>query len=223
MIKLSGVTKTYVMGDSEYKALKGIDLHVKEGDFTAIIGASGSGKTTTMNILGLLDHPTSGEYLLNGRDTTSLTANDQARWRNHHIGFIFQSFFLLPRLSAIENVGLPLLYRGEDRRLVEKRSMQMLKKVHMDKHARHRPTELSGGQQQRVAIARALVGHPNIILADEPTGALDTQTSNDVMDILINLNKKEGATIIIITHDPGIAEQCTNVVKISDGLIESKE
>jgi putative ABC transport system ATP-binding protein len=223
MIKLSGVTKTYVMGDSEYKALKGIDLHVKEGDFTAIIGASGSGKTTTMNILGLLDHPTSGEYLLNGRDTTSLTANDQARWRNHHIGFIFQSFFLLPRLSAIENVGLPLLYRGEDRRLVEKRSMQMLKKVHMDKHARHRPTELSGGQQQRVAIARALVGRPNIILADEPTGALDTQTSNDVMDILINLNKKEGATIIIITHDPGIAEQCTNVVKISDGLIESKE
>ena len=219
MIELRNVTKVYQMGVNQYEALKGINIHIKTGELVAIIGASGSGKTTTMNILGLLDHLTSGEYYLNGKDVSGLAVREQATMRNRSIGFIFQSFFLLPRLTAIQNVGLPLMYRGIDAKTIKKRSLELLEKVGIGDHYKHRPSELSGGQQQRVAIARALVGHPHIILADEPTGSLDSTTGQAVLDLLIGLNKSEGTTVIIITHDEYVAKQCSQIIKISDGLI----
>lgn len=216
------VTKTYVMAKENYRALKGINLTIERGELAAIIGPSGSGKTTTMNILGLLDHPTSGKYFLDAVDTSTLSADQIADYRNQKIGFIFQSFFLLPRLTALQNVMLPLAYRRNhppgDRR-DKKRALTMLAKVGMSEYITHKPNELSGGQQQRVAIARALVGNPSIILADEPTGALDTKNSQDVLELLGELNQTEGATIIIITHDPEVAGKSRHVIKISDGEI----
>lgn len=176
MIELRNVTKVYQMGSNSFEALKGISIHIKSEELVAIIGSSGSGKTTAMNIIGLLDKPTKGEYYLNKKEVSSLTPNQQAYLRNRSIGFIFQSFFLLPRLTALQNVGLPLSYRGEDIKMIKEKSLAMLEKVGMGDHAKHRPSELSGGQQQRVAIARALVGNPHIILADEPTGSLDSKT-----------------------------------------------
>lgn len=180
LIELQDVTKTYVMATEKYLALKGINMTIAQGELVAIIGSSGSGKTTTMNILGLLDHPTTGKYFLESVDTSSLSPNQVADYRNQKIGFIFQSFFLLPRLTALQNVMLPLSYRRNhppgDRK-DKRRAIAMLARVGMDKYAKHKPYELSGGQQQRVAIARALVGNPSIILADEPTGALDTKTA----------------------------------------------
>ena len=219
MIELRNVTKVYQMGGNQYKALKGISFHVKTGELVAIIGSSGSGKTTTMNIIGLLDRPTKGEYYLNGKEVSSLTQHQQSLLRNRSIGFIFQSFYLLPRLNAIQNVGLPLMYRGTDSKTIKQRSKDMLEKVGMGDLYAHRPSELSGGQQQRVAIARALVGQPSIILADEPTGSLDSKTGQDVLNLLIDLNKEVGTTIVIITHDEFVATQCSNIIKISDGLI----
>ena len=222
LIELREVTKDYVMARETYTALKGINLTIERGDFATIIGASGSGKTTTMNILGLLDRPSAGKYFLDGVDTSLLTLDQVADLRNEKIGFIFQSFFLLPRLNALQNVMLPLSYRRNhppgDRR-DKRRAMAMLDKVGMTNYITHRPYELSGGQQQRVAIARALVGDPSIILADEPTGALDAKNSHDVLELLKDLNKTEGATIVMITHDPEVAKRSQRIIKIYDGKI----
>ena len=218
MIDLEHVTKTYQMGTNTYEALRGIDLHVGRGDLAAIIGSSGSGKSTTMNILGLLDKPTSGRYVLAGEDTSHLSSNQLAHLRNRKIGFIFQSFFLLPRLSALHNVGLPMEYANWPAKKIRQRALEMLERVDMKQFAHHKPNELSGGQKQRVAIARALVLEPEIILADEPTGALDSKTSDDVLQLLIN--QAEGTTVIIITHDPEVAAACPRVIKIYDGLIK---
>lgn len=209
------------MGENRVEALRGIDLTIHEQDLLSIMGQSGSGKSTMMNIIGILDRPTEGEYLLNGKDVSKLSDNDRATVRNRHVGFVFQSFFLLPRLSAIANVGLPLMYRGTPHHEIKERSAVMLEKVGIGHLSHHKPYELSGGQQQRVAVARALVGNPSILLADEPTGALDTKTSQDVMDLFISLNKDDGTTIIIITHDPKIGKQCRRQVWMEDGQIIS--
>ncbi len=210
------------MAKEQYIALKGINLAIERGELVTIIGSSGSGKTTTMNILGLLDHPTTGQYFLDSVETSALTPDQVADYRNEKIGFIFQSFFLLPRLTALQNVMLPLAYRRNhppgDRK-DKKRALAMLAKVGMAKYVTHKPYELSGGQQQRVAIARALVGDPSIVLADEPTGALDTKNSHDVLELLNDLNKTEGATIVIITHDPEVAQKSQRIIKIADGKI----
>jgi putative ABC transport system ATP-binding protein len=219
MIKLDNVTKVYEMGNQTFEALKGINLSVEEGELIAIMGPSGSGKTTMMNIIGLLDRPTTGSYYLAGKKVSKLSTSRRARLRNRHIGFIFQSFFLLPRLNALQNVGLPLMYRGLDRATIKKKAMEMLEKVAVGKYWHHKPTELSGGQQQRVAIARALVGRPSVILADEPTGALDTKTSDEVMGLIKKINVEEKATVVIITHDPAVSEQCPRTAHIRDGLL----
>jgi len=218
MIEFKDVRKHYRMGDSTYEALKGVSFRIEAGEVVAIIGPSGSGKTTTMNIIGLLDHPSSGQYLLNNQETANFSRTELASLRNRTIGFIFQSFFLLPRLTAWQNVGLPLFYRGENAGTIRSESLVMLEKVGMAQYARHRPTELSGGQQQRVAIARALVGKPDIILADEPTGALDSVTSQKVLDLL--LHQAKGTTVVMITHDPDVAKQCERIFEIHDGLIQ---
>jgi putative ABC transport system ATP-binding protein len=211
------------MGKESYVALKGINLTITRSDLVTIIGSSGSGKTTTMNILGLLDRPSTGRYFLGGIDTSTIALDQLADLRNEKIGFIFQSFFLLPRLTALQNVMLPLSYRRNhppDDHRDKNRARAMLARVGMSKHITHRPFELSGGQQQRVAIARALVGDPSIVLADEPTGALDAKNSHDVLELLKELNQTEGATIIIITHDPEVAKKSNRVIKIYDGLIK---
>ncbi|OGO96227.1 MAG: macrolide ABC transporter ATP-binding protein [Coxiella sp. RIFCSPHIGHO2_12_FULL_44_14] len=223
MIELRNVTKTYWMGKSRHEALKGVSLQIDTGELVAIMGASGSGKTTTMNILGLLDHPTTGEYYLNEQDVSQLSHNQQATLRNHSIGFVFQSFFLLSRLDALQNVALPLTYRNVGAKTIKKQAMAMLGKVGMSEWWNHRPNELSGGQQQRVAIARALVGDPNIVLADEPTGSLDSKTGQAVLDLLIQLNKTEKTTVIIITHDERVASRCPRVVKLRDGLVMEED
>lgn len=221
MIEFKDVTKTYYMGHQAVPVLRGINFTIEKGELVAIMGASGSGKSTSMNIIGLLDHPTSGKYFLEGTEISMLNSDQLADFRNQTIGFIFQSFFLLPRLTALQNVGLPLHYRDMKQSLIEQRSIEILEKVGMGHLADHRPSQLSGGQQQRVAIARALVGKPSILLADEPTGALDSKTGADVMNLLITLNQEGHATVIIITHDPHVAEQCRRVIKISDGVIVS--
>lgn len=199
--------------------LKEIDFLVQKKEFVAIIGSSGSGKSTLMNILGVLDRPDSGSYQLNDKDVSMLTEDEAARIRNQDIGFVFQSFYLLSRLTAVQNVMLPLFYRGMNKKDSEMRALLMLEKVGMRQHAHHRPNMLSGGQQQRIAIARALVGKPSLILADEPTGALDSLMGQEVMNFLIQLNQDEGTTIILITHDPNVAAQCQRCVKISDGMM----
>lgn len=219
MIKFKDVTKTYIMGKNKYEALKGINFEVHREELVAIVGPSGSGKSTMMNIIGLLDRPTTGVYTIDDEDTAGFSSNQTAELRNRTIGFVFQSFFLLPRLSAIQNVGLPLHYRGESAATIKKISRETLEKVGMAEHSHHKPNELSGGQQQRVAIARALVGKPKLILADEPTGALDSKTSEDVLNLLIDLNDNEKATVIIITHDTDVAKQCKRVIEIYDGMI----
>lgn len=220
MIELKDVRKCYRMGDNVYEALKGVSLKVEQGQMLAIVGPSGSGKTTTMNIIGLLDRPTSGEYLINNKNVANMSSDELAHLRNCEIGFVFQSFFLLPRLDALQNVMLPLGYRkGISHAQKVQRALESLKKVGMDKFSHHKPNELSGGQQQRVAIARALIGEPGLILADEPTGALDSKTSDEVMALLFRLNQEEGRTIVMITHDADIAEQFPRSVNIRDGLI----
>ena len=222
MIRLEDVKKSYRMGETDYQALKGISFTIGKGELVAIVGASGSGKTTTMNILGLLDKPTSGKYYLDNIDTSEFSGDKLSALRNLRLGFIFQQYFLLPKLSAIENVILPLTYRHEEKismHDMKQRAMAMLKVVGMDKHANHRPTELSGGQQQRVAIARALVGKPNIVMADEPTGALDTITSQQIMDLLKAEVQESHTTVVIITHSLELAAQCQRAIHIRDGLI----
>ena len=219
MIELRQVTKIYNMGDSQYAALKGISFKVEAGELVAIVGSSGSGKTTTMNIIGLLDRPTMGQYYLNKEEVSTISKNKQATLRNRSIGFIFQSFFLLPRLNAVQNVGLPLTYRDMSAKAIKEQSQAMLEKVGVGSLSHHKPNELSGGQQQRVAIARALVGSPKIILADEPTGSLDSKTGLDILNLLTELNRTEKTTVVIISHDEKIAKQCDRIIKLHDGLI----
>lgn len=222
MIKLENVKKIYRIGDTSFEALKGISLEIQDNEIVAIVGPSGSGKSTTMHLLGLLDKPTSGKYYLDNMDTAEFTGDKLALLRNRHLGFIFQLFFLLPKLSALENVILPLTYRYDEKISsadMRARGMEMLKKVGMADFAAHRPNELSGGQQQRVAIARALVGRPSIILADEPTGALDTKTSQQIMDLLKQQITETGTTVVIITHALEVAAQCQRSIQIRDGMI----
>lgn len=220
IIELTNIVKTYTRGTEELQVLRGITLHVQDGDFVAIIGPSGSGKSTLMNTIGLLDVPTSGSYVLDGVNTGGLTDNKMAELRNHKIGFIFQQFNLLPRLTALENVELPLIYSGASRAERRESALAMLDSLGMKSRAGHRPSELSGGQQQRVAIARALVSKPSLLLADEPTGALDSKTGKEVLELMLELNQR-GNTIVLITHDPGIAEHASRVVAIRDGELTS--
>ncbi|RAV02439.1 macrolide ABC transporter ATP-binding protein [Paenibacillus sp. YN15] len=220
MIELTNIVKTYKRGAEELHVLRGITLHVEDGDFVAIIGPSGSGKSTLMNTIGLLDIPTSGSYVLDGVNTLGLSDNKMAELRNHKIGFIFQQFNLLPRLTALENVELPMIYSGMSRAERRKSALDMLDSLGMKSRAGHRPSELSGGQQQRVAIARALVSKPSLLLADEPTGALDSKTGKEVLELMLELNKR-GNTIVLITHDSGIAEHASRVVAIRDGELIS--
>src|SRR3989338_3213171 len=219
MITLENIKKKYIMGDNELEVLHGINLKIKKGELVAIMGPSGSGKSTTMNIIGLLDRPTSGKYYLNEEEVSTFCFNKRAELRNNAIGFVFQSFFLLPRFNALQNVGLPLVYRGTNPTEIKQRSLTVMKKVGVDHLAMHKPSEMSGGQQQRVAIARALVGEPYIILADEPTGALDSKTGDEVMNLLIKLNKEDGATIVVVTHDERIGKLCNRIIHVMDGLI----
>jgi putative ABC transport system ATP-binding protein len=220
LIDIQKLTKDYRMDSFEVAALRGIDLQIGQNELVAIMGPSGSGKSTLMNILGCLDTPTSGIYRFNKIDVTGLDDDNLSDIRNKHIGFIFQSFNLLPRMTALENVELPLMYAGIDKQKRLKMSKQALEKVGLADRIRHRPTELSGGQRQRVAIARALVNSPGIILADEPTGALDTASSFEIMEIFRQLHA-EGNTIIVITHERDIAACCKRIILIRDGMITS--
>ncbi|SDQ20955.1 ABC transporter ATP-binding protein [Streptococcus equinus] len=218
LIQLSNIVKSYRNGDQELNVLKGIDLTVYEGEFVAIMGPSGSGKSTLMNIIGLLDRPTSGDYSLNGTQVEELKEKQLAKVRNQEIGFVFQQFFLLSKLSALQNVELPLVYAGVNSSKRRQLAKQFLEKVELSERMKHLPSELSGGQKQRVAIARALVNNPSIILADEPTGALDTKTSDQIMQLLTELNR-EGKTIVMVTHEPEIADFATRKIVIRDGEI----
>lgn len=219
MLKLTDIRKTYKIGPVDVEVLKGVSLEVERGELLSVMGTSGCGKSTLMNIVGMLDKPSSGIHLLEGREVGNLSDNEISSIRNNKIGFVFQSFYLLPKLTSLENVGVPLIYRGTKKSEIRRRSHEFLKKVGMDDRAQHRPNELSGGQQQRVAIARALAGKPSIILADEPTGALDTQVGKDIMKLFVDLNAEEDITVIIITHDPKIAKQCKRSVRMQDGVI----
>jgi putative ABC transport system ATP-binding protein len=221
MITLEGITKTYRMGKVEVPALQGIDLHVGDGEFVAIMGASGSGKSTLMNIIGCLDVPTGGRYLLDGTDVAKLGDDQLARIRNRKIGFVFQSFNLIPRTSALHNVEMPLIYAGEGSRTA--RATVALGSVGLADRAHHQPTELSGGQQQRAAIARALVTDPAILLADEPTGNLDSASSVEIMRLLAALNAEHGRTIVLITHEQDIARFARRTVELRDGRIVRDE
>ncbi|HEL0423260.1 TPA: ABC transporter ATP-binding protein [Streptococcus equi subsp. zooepidemicus] len=218
LIQLKNIVKSYQNGDQELQVLKGVDLIVYEGEFVAIMGPSGSGKSTLMNIIGLLDRPTSGDYRLNGTQVELLNDRKLAKVRNEEIGFVFQQFFLLAKLNALQNVELPLIYAGVGVSKRRELAKQFLEKVELGMRMKHLPSELSGGQKQRVAIARALVNSPSIILADEPTGALDTKTGEQIMRLLTELNK-EGKTIIMVTHEPEIADFATRKIVIRDGEI----
>jgi len=222
IVELNDITRTYRTGSVAVDALRGIDMEVQDGVFASIMGASGSGKSTLMNILGCLDQPTGGSYRLNGEDVSTFNKNRLAIVRNRTIGFVFQSFHLLPRTTALENVELPLLYNDDNLswKEIHNRAMHALEIVGLGDRAKHNPNELSGGQQQRVAIARALVTEPRILLADEPTGNLDSRTSLEIMEIFQNLNK-EGLTILMVTHEPDIARFSERIIKLRDGLIVS--
>lgn len=222
LIHLQGINKTYNNGQPLH-VLKGIDLDINEGEFVSIMGASGSGKSTLLNILGILDNYDSGEYHLDGKLIKNLSETQAAHYRNHMIGFIFQSFNLIPFKTAVENVELPLFYQGISRKERHGRAMELLSTLGLEAWAEHHPNELSGGQKQRVAIARALITGPRIILADEPTGALDSKTSLEVMELLGNLNRNSGVTIIVVTHESGVANSTDKIIHIKDGMIGSVE
>ncbi|MBP2639707.1 MAG: Phosphonate-transporting ATPase [Firmicutes bacterium] len=221
-ISLKDITKDYVMGDNVVHALAGVNLEIANGEMTAIMGPSGSGKSTLMNILGCLDRPTSGSYRLNGREVAALDDNELASVRNKEIGFVFQTFNLLARMSALQNVALPMVYAGIDKKTRMERALQALTSVGLADRKDHQPNELSGGQRQRVAIARALVNDPAIIMADEPTGNLDTKSGDEIMDIFCRLNQ-EGRTIILVTHEPDIAEFTRRILLFRDGVLVKDE
>jgi putative ABC transport system ATP-binding protein len=223
VIDVRDVTKVYQMGEMEVPALRGVSLQVAPGEMTAIMGPSGSGKSTLMNSLGCLDQPTSGEYYLDGKLVSGLDDKDLTRIRRHKIGFVFQTYNLLPRTSALANVELPLVYSGVGRRERRRRATEALEMVGLGNRLRHQPNELSGGQQQRVAIARSLVSAPSIILADEPTGNLDSRAGEEVMDIFQELNREQDITIILVTHDQDIAQHAGRIIHMRDGLIERDE
>ena len=220
LIQLEDVTKTYVMGDVEVHALRGVSLAIDHGEFTAVMGASGSGKSTLMNLLGCLDRPTTGRYLLEGREVSRLSTDELAEIRNRTIGFVFQSFNLLSRTSALENVELPLLYSGVGTAERHARAAESLHRVGLADRAGHHPNQMSGGQQQRVAIARALVNRPRVILADEPTGNLDSRTSIEVMSLFQELGRS-GITVLLVTHEPDIAQYASRVLTMRDGRVVS--
>jgi putative ABC transport system ATP-binding protein len=221
VISVRRLVKTYIVGEVEVKALRGVDLDVEKSEFVAVTGASGSGKSTFMHIVGCLDRPSSGQYFLDGQDVSRMSKDQLAAVRNRKIGFVFQGFNLLSRTSALDNVELPLLYGGGGSKAAErhKRAIEALKLVGLENRADHHPNQLSGGQQQRVAIARALINNPSILLADEPTGNLDTRTSIEVMDIFQRLNRERGITVVLITHEHDIAEYGTRVVTFRDGQL----
>jgi len=223
LISIQDLTKTYSLGENTVHALRGVSLEIERGEFVAITGPSGSGKSTMMHILGCLDRPTSGKFLLGGRDVSNLTRDELAEIRNTQIGFVFQGFNLLPRTTAVENVEVPLLYSRPVRAAAERRSraLKALTAMGLADRAEHHPSQLSGGQQQRVAIARALVNEPSLILADEPTGNLDTKTSLEVMQILQDLRERRGITVVLITHEPDIAAYGTRIIQVRDGHIVS--
>jgi putative ABC transport system ATP-binding protein len=221
VIQLDHIHKTYTMGDVEVHALRGVSLEIREGEFVAIMGASGSGKSTTMNIIGCLDRPTRGTYILDGEDVSQMSKDERADIRCKKIGFVFQGFNLLSRTSALENVELPMLYLGVDSAARHERAMEALAAVGLSGREQNHPNQLSGGQQQRVAVARSLVNNPALILADEPTGNLDSRTSVEVMEIFQRLNRERGITLVLVTHEPDIAEYAHRVVVFKDGKIKS--
>lgn len=222
MIKLKNIHKTYTLGNEEITALNHIDLHIKKGDFVAIIGKSGSGKSTLLNVLGLLDDY-NGQYILDGVDVSNFKSNQLAKTRNKKMGFIYQQFNLLPKLSAVENVALPLLYSGYSHKESLKKAKEYLELVGLADKMNNKPKQLSGGQQQRVAIARALINEPKILFADEPTGALDSKTSRDIMDLLKSIWQEQGITVIMVTHDPALAQEANRIISVSDGIIIESE
>ena len=222
LIQIEDLTKVYQMGEVQVHALCGVSLDVREGEYLAVMGASGSGKSTLMNMIGLLDRPTSGSYRIRGKETSQLGKHKLTDTRNHEIGFVFQQFNLLPRISARRQVELPLFYAGTSRRKGQEMAIEALALVGLAERANHRPDELSGGEQQRVAIARALVNQPSLLLADEPTGALDSKTGTEVLDLIDELHA-QGLTVIMVTHDPLVAQRAERVITLSDGEIVSDE
>jgi putative ABC transport system ATP-binding protein len=220
VIDLDGIRKSYFMGRQELEVLKGITLTIRRNEYVALMGPSGSGKSTLMNILGCLDSPSAGTYVLNGHDVSTMADNDLAEIRNKEIGFVFQQFNLLPRLTALENVALPLVYAGISKKLRNEMAMEVLRKVDLTERSHHRPNELSGGQCQRVAIARALVNNPSIILADEPTGNLDSKTSHEIMELFNHIHA-EGNSVVLVTHEEDISRFARRVIRLRDGVLES--
>ena len=223
LIELHDIRKTYHLGEVDLPVLKGVSLNITCGELAALMGASGSGKSTLMHILGCLDHATSGKYWLDGREISGLAPKERARLRNRIIGFVFQNFNLLPRTSALENVLMPLTYSRENlsEHQREERGAELLRKVGLADRMDHQPSQLSGGEQQRVAIARSLINRPEVLLADEPTGNLDSHTSEEILQMFQQLNRDDGITIILVTHDPGVAHYAGRVIRIKDGLVES--
>jgi ABC-type lipoprotein export system ATPase subunit len=222
LIKLENICKTYFLGEVDVPVLKGVSLSIERGEMVALMGTSGSGKTTLMNLLGCLDRPTAGRYWLDGEEISRMSNDERAMIRNRKIGFVFQNFNLLARTSALENVMMPLSYTAQNLSESEcrKRAQALLERVGLGSRLDHEPSQLSGGQQQRVAIARALVNHPPLLFADEPTGNLDSKTSEEILAMFQHLNEEEGITIILVTHDPGVASHAKRIIRIKDGLIE---